>query len=107
MRVTVREDPARSRYEIYDGDALAGFCDYKLTGERIALLHTETKPEFAGRGMARRLVTEMLDDVRERGLEVLPFCPYVRQFILEHPADLDLVPEDQRTRFDLPHSTSR
>lgn len=107
MSVTVREDRARSRYEIYDDGTLAGFCDYKLAGERISLLHTETTPEFAGRGMARRLVTEILDDVRERGLEVLPYCPYVRQFILEHPADLDLVPEDQRTRFDLPRRAAR
>ena len=101
MSATVRDNPEQSRYEIHDGDTLAGFSQYKLTGDRIAFVHTETDAAFAGRGMASRLVTGMLDELRQRRLAVLPFCPYVRKFIAEHPAYLDLVPEDQRARFDL------
>jgi hypothetical protein len=43
-----------------------------------------------------------LDDARRRGLQVLPSCPYVRKVIAEDPDTfLDLVPADQRARFDL------
>lgn len=103
MSVTVRDNPTEHRYEIYDDDQLAGFSEYKLTGQRIAFTHTETDPAFGGRGLARRLVEHALADVRERGLAVLPFCPYVRKVIAGDPERyLDLVPVKDRARFNLP-----
>jgi uncharacterized protein len=102
VTVTVRDNPPESRYEIHDGEHLAGFSVYRLTDDTIAFTHTEIDPEFRGRGLAGRLVTAALDDARRRGLAVLPFCPYVREVIVQH-ADtyLDLVPLDKRERFRL------
>lgn len=102
MSISVRDDPAQSRYEIYEDEKLAGFSEYKLTGERIAFIHTEVAPAFGGRGLAKRLVAEELDEARRRGLAVLPFCPFVRSFIAKNvDAYLDLVPEKERDRFGL------
>jgi predicted GNAT family acetyltransferase len=107
MSLSVRDNPDRSRYEIYDGEQLVGFAEYKLAGERIAFIHTEVVPAFGGRGLAKRLVTEGLDDARRRGLAVLPFCPFVRSFIAKNAdAYLDLVPEKERDRFGLVSSPS-
>ncbi|GAA1360570.1 GNAT family N-acetyltransferase [Catellatospora chokoriensis] len=102
MPATVRDNPAESRYEIYDGDQLAGFSTYKLTADTIAFTHTEVGEAFSGRGLARQLVIAELDEARRRGLAVRPFCPYVREIILRL-ADtyLDLVPEAERERFGL------
>jgi predicted GNAT family acetyltransferase len=102
MTSTVRNNPAESRYEVYDDEQLAGFAVYELDGQQIALTHTEVAPPFGGRGLARHLVTEALDDARHRGLGVLPFCPYVRKVIAENVETyLDLVPETDRDRFGL------
>ena len=103
MPVSVRDNPDRNRYEIYDDDRLAGFTEYKLTKNKIAFTHTEVDPAFSRRGLARQLVTEELDDARRRGLAVLPFCPYVRKVIAGSPERfLDLVPARDRGRFQLP-----
>lgn len=100
MTVTVRDNPSESRYEIYDDERLAGFSDYKLTANRIAFTHTEVDPAFGGRGLAKQLVTEELDDAHRRSLAVLPFCPYVRKVISENRvAYLNLVPAHDRSRF--------
>jgi uncharacterized protein len=100
---TVRDNPEKHRYEIHDGDQLAGFSDYKLSNGRIAFTHTEVDPAFTGRGLAPQLVTEELDDARRRALAVLPFCPYVRKVIESSPEQyLDLVPARDRERFQLP-----
>jgi len=102
VTVTVRDNLAENRYEIYDGDHLAGFCDYKLTGTKIAFIHTEIDQAFARRGLAKQLVTEELDDARRRGLAVLPFCPYVRKVIAQNASTyLDLVPAKDRKRLGL------
>jgi predicted GNAT family acetyltransferase len=100
---TVRDNPDKNRYEIHDGAELAGFSLYKLSPGKIAFTHTEIDPAFSGRGLARQLVTEALDEVRRRDLAVLPFCPYVRKLIASHTKRyLDLVPARDRERFKLP-----
>lgn len=99
MSVTVRDNPENSRYEAYEGGQLASFTEYHRYRDEIAFIHTETDPAFAGRGLAGHLVQKALDDVRGRGLAVLPFCPYVRRFILRHPQYIELVPPQQRERF--------
>ena len=99
--VTIRDNPEKSRYEVYDAEELAGFTEYHRYSNEIAFIHTEVDPAFGGRGLAGQLVQNALDDVRKRGLVVLPFCPYVRKFIVRHPEYLDLIPEEQHERFGL------
>jgi uncharacterized protein len=102
---TVRDNPGRRRYEIHDGEQLAGFTTYRLGDGQISFLHTEVAPEFGGRGLARQLVTEELEDARRRGLAVLPYCPYVAKVIAQNlDAYLDLVPEAERHGFRLPRT---
>ncbi|MDQ1538164.1 MAG: uncharacterized protein QOE58_2557 [Actinomycetota bacterium] len=98
----VRDNPAEDRYEIYNGNRLAGFCAYELSNDQIAFTHTEIDPSFSGRGLAKQLVAEVLDDARRRGLAVLPFCPFVRKVIAQSPERyLDLVREQDRNHFGL------
>lgn len=103
MTTVVRDHPEQHRYEIHVDDRLAGFSQYQIRDGRIAFTHTEVGEEFSGRGLARKLVADQLSDSRRRGLAVLPFCPYVRKVIADHPDRyLDLVPEAEREDFGLP-----
>lgn len=104
MGIEVRDDPSESRYEVVVDGVVAGFTTYKLQADRISLIHTEVSKEYSGRGLAGRLVTDELDDIRRRGLAVLPYCPLIRQFIEDHPDYLDLVPAGDRARFGLPEA---
>jgi uncharacterized protein len=101
MGVEVIDRPRHSRFEVYDDGKLAGFADYRHAGERLSFTHTEVAEKFAGRGLATALIRTALDEARKRGASVLPFCPFVRAFIVRNPEYLDLVPADQRERFDL------
>jgi predicted GNAT family acetyltransferase len=101
MSTTVRDNPEAERFEISVDGKPAGFTTYRLARDRIAFIHTEVDDEFAGLGLAKVLVANALDEVRGRGLGVLPFCPFVKGFISKNPDYLDLVPEGDRERFDL------
>jgi uncharacterized protein len=101
MELRVTDNPDKARYEIEADGEIAGFITYKLSSNDIAFLHTETEERFRGMGIAGRLVQASLDSARERGLAVLPYCPYVRRWIGEHLDYAKLVPVQARAEFGL------
>jgi uncharacterized protein len=101
MELQVADHPEQEQYEIRADGRVAGFVQYHLRDGVIAFLHTETDPRFRGQGVAGRLIRSSLEAARERHLAVLPYCPFVRRWMTEHPEYTDLVPEDKRAGFGL------
>jgi uncharacterized protein len=99
MDLEVVDNPDKERFEIRADGEIAGFVDYSLRDSEIAFLHAETDNRFRGQGVAGHLVQSSLDSARERHLAVLPYCPFVRSWIAEHPGYVALVPEAMRKRF--------
>jgi predicted GNAT family acetyltransferase len=97
----VKNNPDRRRYEIEVDDEIAGFAQYRERPGLLALTHTEIDERFEGQGLGSELVSSVLDEARKRGLSVLPFCPFVNEYIQRHREYVDLVPEDKRGRFGL------
>jgi len=97
----VVENPDAHRFEILVDGEVAGFTDYHDRGNRRAFTHTETEPGYEGRGLASKLVATVLDYARANGLEVLPYCPFVRDYIQQHRDYVELVPADERAKFGL------
>ena len=64
---------------------------YQLQGRSIALIHTEVPHELEGRGVGSALARAGLNYAREHNLSVLPYCPFVEQYIRRHPEELALV----------------
>jgi predicted GNAT family acetyltransferase len=103
----VVDAPERERFEIRAGDEVLGFSEYRRRGGLIAFIHTEVDPEHEGEGLASRLISSALEAVREEGLSVLPFCPFVRGYIAKHPDPyLELVPPELRAHFELPETAA-
>jgi predicted GNAT family acetyltransferase len=89
--IRVTDNPAEQRYELWDGEVLAGFIEYRLRGDAVAMTHTEVEPHLQTRGLGTRLVADALADTRARGRTVKPYCPFVAAYIREHPEYEDLV----------------
>lgn len=92
--VRVSDNPAELRYELLVDGEPAGLIRYRRLPDALALVHTEVEPRFEGRGLGARLVGEALADIRQRGLHVVPICPYVREYLERHPEDRDLIVAD-------------
>jgi predicted GNAT family acetyltransferase len=60
----------------------------------VVLVHTEVEPAFEGQGLGARLVAGALEDLRARGLKLVPQCPFVRAYLRRHPDQADLVAGD-------------
>jgi uncharacterized protein len=100
-RIVVTDAPERKRFEVTVDGELAGFLVYRAKKGLLALIHTEVEERFEGRGLGGRLARFALDQAREGGLAVLPFCPFVNEWIRRHPEYVDLVPPAYRANFDL------
>jgi|tagenome__1003787_1003787.scaffolds.fasta_scaffold20378820_2 uncharacterized protein len=97
----IRDNTEDRRFEIWVDGELAGFTTYVLRSGVISFLHTELDSRFQGRGLGQQLIAAALRSARQRALKVLPFCPYVRSFIAQNSEFSDLVPEQDRARFNL------
>jgi len=106
MDITVVDVPERGRFEIRDGERVVGLASYHVDGDVMTLPHTEVDPSMSGRGLGTQLVTGVLGAARERGLHVLPYCSFVRKYLIDHPEDLDLVAEADRPTFGLAAAAS-
>lgn len=101
MTNEVVDRPERHRYEILADGAVAGFAAYTLRGTALTLSHTEVDRAYEGKGLGSVLIRHVLDEARERGLEVLPACPFVRSYLKRHEEYVALVPEAARARYGL------
>jgi predicted GNAT family acetyltransferase len=86
------DNVSRRQYELVtDGGAVLAVISYlDRPGARV-LVHTEVDPAHEGEGLGSRLVDATLADIRSRGLELVPLCPFVRAYLRDHPEHRDLV----------------
>lgn len=56
---------------------------------------------YEGRGLRSALMAAALADARERGDQVLPFCPFVKAYLGRHPEELGLKRDVDRRTFGL------
>lgn len=96
METTVRDNPEESRYEIRDGDRVLGFAAYERRGDTLVFTHTEVDPDAGQDGLGSTLVRAALDDVRSKGVKIVPLCPFVRGWIDRHQEYADLVAPSRR-----------
>ncbi|MGO3147061.1 MAG: bifunctional pirin family protein/GNAT family N-acetyltransferase [Leucobacter sp.] len=91
--IHVKNVPDERRYTITVDGVLAGFAEYRPTasGTGVAFVHTEIAPEFGGRGLAGKLVSWAMNDVRDSGSRIVPYCPYVAAWLKKHPEFEEIV----------------
>jgi predicted GNAT family acetyltransferase len=87
----VRDNKERFRYEIVIDGKVAGFVQYNMRGGRLILVHTEIDDEYEGKGFGTKLAAGALDDIRRRGLQIVPVCPFIESYLQRHPEYDDLV----------------
>ncbi len=96
----VRDNPERHRFEVDLGDATA-IADYTLPEGIIMFTHTEVPPEHEGKGVGSALIRAGLRAARERGLKVIPICPFFAAYMQRHEEEQDLLDAVWRRRLGL------
>jgi predicted GNAT family acetyltransferase len=84
-------NPEAQRYELWSGDRLDGFASYRELPGKLEIYHTVILPELEEQGLGSQLIAAALDDVRAKGLGVIPTCSFVGFFVGQHPEYADLL----------------
>ena len=86
----VIHNEAEERFELAEGGYTA-VAAYRIEGDRISFTHTVVPEEVEGQGVGSRLIRAALDQVRDKGLKVVPVCYFVKGYIERHPEYQDLL----------------
>lgn len=80
----IKDNTGESRFEVEVDGSLA-VAEYVLEGQTITFTHTVVPSALEGRGVGSALAKAALTSARERGLTVVPQCPFIRGYLEKHP----------------------
>ena len=92
----VRDNPDRRRFEIDLGDGSFAVAEYTLPAGKIMFTHTEVPQGHEGQGLGTKLIRAGLAAARERGLQVIPICPFFAAYMKKHAEVQDLLDPSYR-----------
>ena len=92
----IRDHAEMHRYELpIDGDVVV--VTYNLSPGSLMITETLVPERLEGKGLASRLAKHVLADAKDRGLVVLPVCPFFAGYLQKHPEHADVVHPTYRT----------
>jgi hypothetical protein len=94
--VTVVDVPAEDRF-VARAEGMEAELVYRVDGDRLFLLHTEVPEALGGRGIAGQLVRAAVRRAEADHLTVVPWCPYARRWLKEHPDEAGGIQVDFKT----------
>lgn len=95
--IRVLNNSAENRYETKVEGQLA-LAEYQLKDNVVIFTHTEVPSELEGQGIGSKIARFALDDVRAKGQQVIPLCPFIKGYIERHEAYQPLVLERKAWR---------
>ena len=88
--------PAENRFVVRVEGAEAELV-YRVRGNYLLLIHTEVPEALGGRGIAGRLVRAAIRRAQADHLTIVPWCPFARRWLKEHPDETGGVKVDFKT----------
>jgi predicted GNAT family acetyltransferase len=91
LHYDIVDNVERHRFEADLGDGSLAIARYTLSAGKIVFTHTEVPTAHEGHGIGSALIRFALASARERGLQVIPICPFFAAYIRKHAEVQDLL----------------
>ena len=99
--LAIRDNREQHRFEADLGDGTVAIAEYNLLDGKIVFTHTEVPPAHEGQGVGSALIRFALGSARDRGLQVVPACPFFAAYIKRHQDVQDLLDPAYRSALGL------
>lgn len=90
---SIIDNHAEHQFELH-ADGGVSVLTYRITGDRIRLIHTEVPRAQRGHGYADMLAQYALEQAQREHLRVVPLCPFVKGYLDRHPEYAQAVVDD-------------
>lgn len=85
------DNTEKKQYEFHIGNLVPKIEYIKTKNGEIYLTHTEVPMQLEGKGVGAQLVKQALEDIEDKGLVLVPQCPFVAGYIARHPEWMRIV----------------
>ena len=92
--VTVEDDREEGRFVLRQDGAVAELFYDDTEPGRLILIHTGVPDALGGRGIGGRLVRVAVERAVAEHRTVVPWCPFARKWLADHPDVAATVPID-------------
>lgn len=92
MEVKQFDDGAKGHFYIEDSGVVAAMMTYVWAGkDRIIIDHTEVKNVLSGKGAGKAMVLAAVAFAREKGISIVPLCPFAKSVFDKTPELRDVL----------------
>lgn len=83
------DEKKHGHFFINENDEQIAEMQIGISGSDLTVYHTEVSPKAEGRGLAKKLLSTMVDYARKNNLKVIALCPYVFAQFKRHPGEYE------------------
>ena len=85
MSYTLIHNEAESKYEYHIGEYIAYITYDEDENTNMHLTHTIVPEELAGKGLARTLLEDVLEELKKNNKKAVAQCSYIVKYQEKHP----------------------
>ena len=79
MEILQRDDGNKGAFYIKQNDKILAEMTYVWAGtDRIIIDHTDVSEILKGKGAGKQMLTKAVEFAREKGIKIIPLCPFAR-----------------------------
>ena len=75
-QISIVFEESCSRSAAYVDGKQIGECEFSVSDKVWMITHTGVRPEYGGRGIAKKLVLKVIEAARSKNAKITPLCSY-------------------------------
>ena len=92
LAIRIEENESKGKVYIGDSKAPLAAMTFSKAGSKLLIIdHTEVSDALQGQGVGRQLLDKVVGITRERGLKVIPLCPFAKSVFDKDPSIRDVL----------------
>lgn len=92
MEIQQTDDGKKGAFYIeQDGERFAEMTYVWASDTKFIIDHTEVSDKLAGKGAGKQLVAKAVEFAREKGLKIMPLCPFANKVFKKTPEYADVL----------------
>lgn len=90
--INIEDDGKKGRFVLLEDSKEAGEMTFTWAGKtKIIIDHTGIDEAYGGKGYGKLLLAKALEFVREKGIKVIPLCPFAKAMMDRDPSTQDVL----------------